>query len=54
MKITLEEAKKHNELYELAITRYLDKTDFSASEWLDGADLETFTKLDNKINGEGK
>lgn len=34
-----------DELYEEAIARYLEKTDFNASDWLDEAESLEFTEL---------
>lgn len=48
---TLDEQNRYEELYEMAITVMLDKTDFSATEWLDEADSKEFMKLQNKIFG---
>jgi len=46
------ESKRYDVLYELAVNRYLDKTDFDPTEWLsdnDSLELETLIK---KAQGE--
>lgn len=46
------ESKRYDVLYELAVNRYLDKTDFDPTEWLsdnDSLELETLIK---KSQGE--
>lgn len=46
--LTDAEEAEHSELYELGVSRYLDKTDFSPFEWLDGEDLARFQALEDK------
>lgn len=43
----LKEAKidRLDELYEQAVARYLDKTDFNPADWLDGDEPEEYAKL---------
>ncbi len=46
------ESKRYDILYELAVNRYLDKTDFDPTQWLsdnDSLELETLIK---KAQGE--
>ena len=41
----LEREKRYEELYEKAVRRYLDKTDWDISEWLDKKEYKEFKKL---------
>lgn len=45
------ENDRYQELYEMAITVMLDKTDFDATDWLDEADTKEFMALQTKIFG---
>lgn len=42
------DVERMNELYEKAVSYYLDKTDFNASDWLDEEESLEFTDLINK------
>ena len=44
-KLSKKELKRMNELYEEAVARYLDKTDFNVSDWLDEKESLEFTEL---------
>lgn len=46
------ESKRYDILYELAVNRYLDKTDFDATEWLSENDSIEFDNLIRKAQGE--
>lgn len=37
--------KRYEELYDKAVRRYLDKTDFDISEWLEPKEWKEFKKL---------
>jgi succinate dehydrogenase flavin-adding protein (antitoxin of CptAB toxin-antitoxin module) len=43
---------RYEELYELAVSRYLDKTDWDIYEWLDDDEKEEYESLCKKFNGE--
>ena len=47
---TLEQINRFAELEQRAISYYLDKTDFDASEWLTKEDSEEYMKLIELIN----
>lgn len=48
--LTPDQQERYNELYDLAISRYLDKTDWDISEWLSDADYKEFQSLQDIIN----
>lgn len=50
-KPTKKQIDRFNELDQFAVDRYLDKTDFDASEWLDINEQEEYMKLYNIVNG---
>jgi hypothetical protein len=50
----IEADERYQELYEMAITVMLDKTDFDPTQWLDEADTKEFLELQNKIHGGEK
>lgn len=43
--------ERFEELENVAINCYLDKTDFSVGDWLDDEDLEEWKKLYKEYNG---
>ena len=49
-----QQVKRLNELYEQAVSRYLDKTDFNASDWLDDDVRLEFCELVNIDTNEGR
>ena len=40
-----------DELYELALSLYLRKTDFQPDEWLDKKDADEYTRLVTEVEG---
>jgi hypothetical protein len=42
---TLEQEKRFEELYEKAVRRYLDKTDFNPTDWLEPKEQEEYLEL---------
>lgn len=50
--LTKKEFDRQNELYEKAVARYLDKTDFDASEWLSDEEADEYVNLVKKEQGE--
>ncbi len=49
--LTKKECKRYNELYDKAINRYLDKTDFDVCEWLIKNESEELQRLMDKEQG---
>jgi len=48
--LTPEQQERYNELYQEAVNRYLDKTDWDISEWLSEADYKEFKSYQNIID----
>jgi hypothetical protein len=51
--LTVEQSERMNELYEKAIARYLDKTDFDVTQWLSDEEANEYCALlDADCGGE--
>lgn len=50
--LTKKELKRADILYEAAVNRYLDKTDFDPCEWLSESDALEYDNLIKKSQGE--
>lgn len=47
-----EKIKRLDKLDEIALNRYLDRTNFDRVEWLDDKEKEEYVKLYREVNGE--
>jgi len=41
--------KRYNELYERAVSNYLNKTDFNVLDWLSGNEVKEFVKIETEL-----
>lgn len=48
--LTPDQQERYNELYDQAVSRYLDKTDFDISEWLSDEEYKEFQSYQDIIN----